>query len=489
MAPLLGNDRRRIELLHGLLFSLPGTPVLYYGDEIGMGDNIHLGDRNGVRTPMQWSADRNAGFSRANPQQLYLPVIADPEYHFTAVNVENQQRNPHSLLWWIKRLLALRESTRAFGHGSFEFLLPDNRKALAYLRRHGEDTILVVANLSRFSQPVEIDLSPFQGALPVEMFGHTAFPRIGAAPYVLTLSPHAFHWFRLQPPDASPAPPPPAWLDVSSGLQVLATGTGREQLERVLPAWIARRPWFSARENQLLDTQVAGIVPLETSHGTPGVLVVARAEMREGEADVLALPLGASFGQEARRRRARGRAVPPHRRHGRGRAARRPALGAPAGAAGRGLCPPPPLARGRHRAAGLPRWRGSKVPPDAPATFTTRMAAQRCGSRTGCASCGSIAWSRGRDPSSRCAASSPSAGAFPSRHAPWASCRSRARCASLPTAPSWCATSPTWRGRVRWRSTTWRAISIERRPRSRPRPPPWRTWPAPGSDWRAAWVR
>jgi maltose alpha-D-glucosyltransferase/alpha-amylase len=299
MAPLLGNDRRRIELLHGLLFSLPGTPVLYYGDEIGMGDNIHLGDRNGVRTPMQWSADRNAGFSRANPQQLYLPVIADPEYHFTAVNVENQQRNPHSLLWWIKRLLALRESTGAFGHGSFEFLLPDNRKALAYLRRHGEDTILVVANLSRFSQPVEIDLSPFQGALPVEMFGHTSFPRIGAAPYVLTLSPHAFHWFRLLPADATPASPPPAWLDVSSGLQVLATGTGREQLERVLPAWIARRPWFSARENQLLGTQVAGIVPLETAHGTPGVVVVARAEPREGEADVLALPLGASFGQEA----------------------------------------------------------------------------------------------------------------------------------------------------------------------------------------------
>jgi maltose alpha-D-glucosyltransferase/alpha-amylase len=294
MAPLLGNDRRRIELLHGLLFSLPGTPVLYYGDEIGMGDNIHLGDRNGVRTPMQWSADRNAGFSRANPQQLYLPVVADPEYHFTAINVENQSRNPHSLLWWIKRLLALRESTRAFGHGSFEFVLPDNRKTLAYLRRHGEEAILVVANLSRFAQPVEIDLSPFQNFRPVEMFGRTPFPRIGSAPYLLTLSPHAFHWFRLLPPDASQAPPPPAVLNVQGGLQVLGSGAGREELEQVLPGWLARRPWYAARGPGLLSSQITGIVPLET-----GVVVLARVEAREGEAESLALPLTASFGAEA----------------------------------------------------------------------------------------------------------------------------------------------------------------------------------------------
>jgi maltose alpha-D-glucosyltransferase/alpha-amylase len=297
MAPLLGNDRRRIELLHGLLFSLPGTPVLYYGDEIGMGDNIHLGDRNGVRTPMQWSADRNAGFSRANPQQLYLPAVVDPEYHFTAVNVENQSRNPHSLLWWIKRLLALRQSTPAFGHGSFSFVLPDSRKTLGFLRRHGDDVVLVVANLSRFAQPVEMDLAPFQGWRPVEMFGRTPFPRLGAGPYALTLSPHAFHWFRLVPPGAREIPPPPASLSVLGGLEVLGSGTGREALERVLPGWLRRRPWF--RGSELLGAQIAGMVPLETAQGTPGVLLVARADALEGEADLLALPLAASFGQEA----------------------------------------------------------------------------------------------------------------------------------------------------------------------------------------------
>ncbi len=297
MAPLLGNDRRRIELLHGLLFSLPGTPVLYYGDEIGMGDNFHLGDRNGVRTPMQWSSDRNGGFSRTNPQQLYLPVVSDPEYHFTAINVENQSRNPHSLLWWIKRLLALRESTRAFGHGSFDLVLPDNRKALAYLRRHEDDVVLVVANLSRFAQPVEIDLSSFPGWRPLEMFGRTPFPRIGPGPYVLTLGPHAFHWFRLVPPDARETRPTSAVLNVERGLQILSTGAGREELERVLPAWLSHRPWF--RQAAVLSTQIDGVLPLETTQGSPGVVIVARADALEGEADVLALPLAASFGPDA----------------------------------------------------------------------------------------------------------------------------------------------------------------------------------------------
>jgi maltose alpha-D-glucosyltransferase/alpha-amylase len=299
MTPLLGNDRRRIELLHGLLFSLPGTPFLYYGDEIGMGDNIHLGDRNGVRTPMQWSADRNAGFSRANPQQLYLPVVADPEYHFTSVNVENQSRNPHSLLWWIRRLLALRESTPAFGRGSFDFVLPDNRKALAYLRRLADDAILVVANLSRFAQPVEMDLSAFQGWRPVEMFGRTPFPVIGPTPYLLTLSPHAFHWFRLMPPEVRTAPPPVATLNVAGGLQGMGSGVGREELERVLPAWLARRPWYSARASEVLGTQITATIPLETSRGFPGMVVLARAEAKEGEPDLLALPLCASFGADA----------------------------------------------------------------------------------------------------------------------------------------------------------------------------------------------
>src|SRR5512138_2917016 len=175
LAPLLG-DRRRMELMTGLLMSFPGTPVLYYGDEIGMGDNIYLGDRNGVRTPMQWSGDRNAGFSRANPQRLYLPVIIDPEYHYEAVNIEAQQANPSSLLWWTRRLIALRKRFKAFGRGTIEFLYPDNRKVLAFIRRYENESILVIANLSRFSQYVQLDLSSVRGSIPVELFGRSEFP-------------------------------------------------------------------------------------------------------------------------------------------------------------------------------------------------------------------------------------------------------------------------------------------------------------------------
>jgi maltose alpha-D-glucosyltransferase/alpha-amylase len=183
LAPLMGNNRRKIELLNALLFSLPGTPVLYYGDEIGMGDNIYLGDRNGVRTPMQWSADRNAGFSQANPQRLYLPIIFDPENHYEAVNVEAQQQNLSSILWWTKRLITLRRRFHAFGHGSTEFLYPNNRRVLVFIRRLEAEVILTVANLSRFVQCVEIDLSAFKGKVPVELFGQTEFPPIGDLPY------------------------------------------------------------------------------------------------------------------------------------------------------------------------------------------------------------------------------------------------------------------------------------------------------------------
>ena len=197
LAPLLRNDRRRIELMFGLLFSLPGTPVIYYGDEIGMGDNIYLGDRNGVRTPMQWSADRNAGFSRANPQRLFLPVIIDPEYHYETVNVEAQQSNPSSLLWWVKRLITLRKQFRSFGRGTFELLRPDNSKVLAFIRKYDDESILVVANLSRFVQYVQLDLKEYAGIAPVEVLGRTAFPEIGNEPYLLTLGPHGFIWFSL----------------------------------------------------------------------------------------------------------------------------------------------------------------------------------------------------------------------------------------------------------------------------------------------------
>jgi len=198
LAPLMGNSRRRIELLNSLLFSLPGTPIIYYGDEIGMGDNLHLGDRNGVRTPMQWSGDRNAGFSRADGARIYSPVITDPVYGYQAVNVEAQARENSSLLHWMKNLIRLRKLFKAFGRGTLEFLGPDNQKVLAYVRRYDRDVILCVANLSRSVQPVQLDLSAFAGLIPVEMMGYTDFPPIGAEPYFLTLGPYDFYWFELQ---------------------------------------------------------------------------------------------------------------------------------------------------------------------------------------------------------------------------------------------------------------------------------------------------
>jgi maltose alpha-D-glucosyltransferase/alpha-amylase len=198
LAPLLDNGRRQIELLNSLLFTLPGSPIIYYGDEIGMGDNIYLGDRNGVRTPMQWSIDRNAGFSRADSARLYSPVLSDPVYGYQAVNVEAQTRTPSSLLNWMKRLIKIRRRHPAFGRGAIEFLHPTNTKVLAYIREHEGQRILVVNNLSRFAQPVELDLSRYDGMVPVELFGETHFPRIGELPYLLTLGPHSFYWFRLE---------------------------------------------------------------------------------------------------------------------------------------------------------------------------------------------------------------------------------------------------------------------------------------------------
>jgi maltose alpha-D-glucosyltransferase/alpha-amylase len=198
LAPLLNNSRRRIELLTSVLFSLPGTPIIYYGDEIGMGDNMHLGDRNGVRTPMQWSGDRNAGFSRADPQQLFSPVIIDPVYGYQAVNVESEETDPASLLNWIRNMIRLRRLFKVFGRGTIEFLKPANRAILAYVRREQDDVVLCVANLARHVQPAHLDLSAFAGMVPIEMFGYTEFPPIGAEPYFLTLGPYGFYWFELQ---------------------------------------------------------------------------------------------------------------------------------------------------------------------------------------------------------------------------------------------------------------------------------------------------
>jgi maltose alpha-D-glucosyltransferase / alpha-amylase len=198
MAPLLDHDRRQVELLYSLLFTLPGSPVLYYGDEIGMGDNIYLGDRNGVRTPMQWTGDRNAGFSRADPSQLYQAVILDPVYHYNAVNVESQLRPPMSLLNWLRRLIRVRKKHAVFGRGTLKFLSCENRKVVAYIREYAEQTVLIVNNLSAYAQPAAIDLRHYQGMVPVELLGNHDFPPIGEQPYFLSLSPYSFFWFRLE---------------------------------------------------------------------------------------------------------------------------------------------------------------------------------------------------------------------------------------------------------------------------------------------------
>jgi maltose alpha-D-glucosyltransferase/alpha-amylase len=197
LAPLIDYDRRQAELLYGLLLSLPGSPVLYYGDEIGMGDNIYLGDRNGVRTPMQWTGDRNAGFSRADPSQLYAPVLLDPICHYQSINVESQLRSPTSLLQWLRRLIRVRKRYSAFGRGTLKFVPCENRRVVAYLREYEDQTLLIVNNLSAFAQPAELELRDHDGLVPIELIGNHAFPRIGQQPYILTLSPHTFFWFRL----------------------------------------------------------------------------------------------------------------------------------------------------------------------------------------------------------------------------------------------------------------------------------------------------
>ena len=198
LAPMMDNDRRRIQLLNILLMSLPGTPVVYYGDEIGMGDNIYLGDRNGVRTPMQWNGGWNAGFSGADPERLYSPLISNPVYGYQAINAESQKRSPHSLLSWMKRIIEVRKSTRVFSRGSIEFLLPSNHRVLAYVRQLGDEKVLAVNNLSSSAQAVELDLKRHKGTVPVEMSGRNLFPKIGELPYLLTLGPYQSFWFRLR---------------------------------------------------------------------------------------------------------------------------------------------------------------------------------------------------------------------------------------------------------------------------------------------------
>jgi len=294
LAPLLGNHRRKIELMTALLFSLPGTPVIYYGDEIGMGDNIYLGDRNGVRTPMQWSPDRNAGFSRANPQRLYLPVVIDPEYHYESLNVESLDNNTQSVLWWIKRLIALRRGHPAFGRGTIELLTPENRKVLAFLRQLDGETILVLANLSRFAQYVEVDLSDFPGRTPVELFGRTRFPPVGDAPYFFTLGPHTFYWFALEVSPAERADQErerdvPELRVQGSWLDAIGP-SAPEGVLSAIEAYLRTCRWFGGRARSLSDLSV--VDRIETSAAEPrSCFTLVRAEYREGEPESYVLPL------------------------------------------------------------------------------------------------------------------------------------------------------------------------------------------------------
>lgn len=323
LSPLLGNNRRKIELINILLMSLPGTPIIYYGDEIGMGDNIYLGDRNGVRTPMQWSADRNAGFSRANPQQLFLPVIIDPEYQYEAINVENQERNLSSMLYWMRRVIAMRRRYTAFGRGTTEFLPSDNSKLLTFVRKHGDETILVIVNLSRFAQAVELDLEDYAGTLPRELFSQNVFPRVRAgAPYVLTLGPHGHYWLLLESENAagpgSPMLPPagaerplPSLGDIPGGWLDLMAAAVRTRLERaVLPGYLPACRWFRSKSRRIASVNIARALPLADDAPDAARLLWLTVSYGQGLPETYLLPAAIARGEPAARLRAeRPRAV------------------------------------------------------------------------------------------------------------------------------------------------------------------------------------
>jgi maltose alpha-D-glucosyltransferase/alpha-amylase len=309
LAPLLDNDPDRIKLMNSLLLSMPGSPIIYYGDEIGMGDNIYLGDRNGVRTPMQWSPDRNAGFSRADPQRLFLPPIMDPVYGFEAVNVEAQSRDPSSLLNWMRRMLAVRKHLRAFGRGRLTLLRPGNRKILAYLREHEDEAVLCVANLARSAQPVELDLSRFRGRVPVELMGRVTFPPIGELPYLLTLHGHGFFWFRLAQDSEVPAWHEERLAPVELPVLVLFDGWTslfhdrvvpwriamaekvRAQLqEHALPHFVAAQRWYAAKSMALQRISFVDHGEWADERGS-WLLALMRAESTSGEQADYFIPL------------------------------------------------------------------------------------------------------------------------------------------------------------------------------------------------------
>ncbi len=306
LAPLMGNDRRKIELMNVLLFTLPGTPIIYYGDEIGMGDNYYLGDRNGVRTPMQWSPDRNAGFSMSNPQRLFLPVIIDPEYHFEAVNVENQARNTSSLLWWMRRMIDLRRRFRAFGRGSIEFLMHDNPKVLTFVRRHEEEIILVMVNLSRHSQEVEISRPRYAGFVPEDLFSRKRFHEIRDSPYLIILAGHDYQLLLMRReagditlkegvtvPELSVEEP---WDSVLEEKQVV-------RLEQdILPEYLHKCRWFGGKGRTIARVSITERIPV-TGGGQTVFLLLIEVAYAEGGGESVMLPVHYADREDARRLR------------------------------------------------------------------------------------------------------------------------------------------------------------------------------------------
>ncbi|KMO40826.1 maltose alpha-D-glucosyltransferase [Methylobacterium aquaticum] len=305
LAPLLENDRRKIELMKFLVLSMPGTPVLYYGDEIGMGDNIYLGDRDGVRTPMQWSPDRNGGFSRSDPARLFLPTIQDPIYGFDAVNVEAQARAQTSLLNWTRRMIAIRNNHVSLGRGALRFLYPDNRKVLAWIREHDNERVLCVANLSRAPQAVQLDLSDLRTAVPVELTGGTSFPPIGDLPYLLTMPAYGFYWFSLSTANAgtmgpSPEAPELFTLVLTGGVETLIKGRERQAFERtVAPRFIGSRRWFGAKGTRIRGVEVVDSAILPRLEGSNGFLLPRIAvSLANGETQEYFVPLAVDEGRE-----------------------------------------------------------------------------------------------------------------------------------------------------------------------------------------------
>ena len=293
LAPLLSNDRRKMELMNILLFSLPGTPIIYYGDEIGMGDNYYLGDRNGVRTPMQWGPDRNAGFSDANPHKLYLPVIIDPEYHFETLNVRNQESSFSSLLWWMRGIIAMRKRFRAFSRGIFELISSDNPKVLTFSRQHEDEVILVVVNLSRFSQVVHIDMPHFSGLVPEEVFGRTIFPIIKETAYMMTLGPYDYFWLLLgkNREEIGIAEERVPSMKLKKSWEMVFSGKPRQTLEeKLLPRYLVRCRWFGSKMRRINRTQIMEDIPLQGDVYRAHLLVI-KVSYTEGNEELYLLPV------------------------------------------------------------------------------------------------------------------------------------------------------------------------------------------------------